>query len=148
MALHLRPLTDEERTKLERLTHAQTAPVRLARRARIIALAATGLTVPAIAVQVGQSEECVRRWTTPPQPVVQRRHHRESQQRKQGPHHEDVLVPPPPQRAGWRVHQQHMYAQHEHEEGVGHRRGDERGVRPSRARERRTHTMTSRRATT
>lgn len=62
MALHVRPLTDEERTKLERLTHAQTAPVRLARRARIIALAATGLTVPAIAAQVPCSEKCVRQW--------------------------------------------------------------------------------------
>ena len=62
MALHMRPLTDDERTKIERLTHAQTAPVRLARRARIIALAATGLSVPTIAVQVQQSEACVRRW--------------------------------------------------------------------------------------
>jgi transposase len=62
MALHVRPLSDEERTKLERLTHAQTAPVRLARRARIIAVAATGLTVPAIAKQVPCSEKCVRQW--------------------------------------------------------------------------------------
>jgi transposase len=62
MTLHVRPLTDDERTKLERLTHAQTAPVRLARRAYIIALAATGLSVPTIARQVQQSEECVRRW--------------------------------------------------------------------------------------
>jgi hypothetical protein len=52
MTLHVRPLTDDERTKIERLTHAQTAPVRLARRARIIALAATGLSVPTIAHQV------------------------------------------------------------------------------------------------
>lgn len=62
MTLHVRPLTDDERTKIERLTHAQTAPMRLARRARIIALAATGLTVPTIAHQLQQSEECVRRW--------------------------------------------------------------------------------------
>jgi transposase len=62
MTLHVRPLTDDERTKIERLTHAQTAPVRLARRARIIALAATGLSVPTIAHQVQQSEACVRRW--------------------------------------------------------------------------------------
>jgi transposase len=62
MALHVRPLTDEERTKLERLTHAQTAPVRLVRRARIIAGAAIGLTVPAIAQQVACSEKCVRQW--------------------------------------------------------------------------------------
>jgi transposase len=62
MALHLRPLTDDERMKIERLTHAQTAPVRLARRARIIALAVTGLSVPTIAHHVQQSEACVRRW--------------------------------------------------------------------------------------
>jgi transposase len=62
MALHLRALTDDERAKLERLIHAQTAPVRLARRAHIIALAATGLSVPAIAAQLQQSEQCVRRW--------------------------------------------------------------------------------------
>jgi transposase len=62
MTLHVRSLTDDERTKIERLIHAQTAPVRLARRARIIALAARGLSVPAIAGQVQQSEACVRRW--------------------------------------------------------------------------------------
>jgi transposase len=62
MTLHVRPLTEEERTKIERLTHAQTVPVRLARRARIIALAATGLSVPALARHIQQSEACVRRW--------------------------------------------------------------------------------------
>lgn len=62
MTLHMRPLTDDEQTKIERLTHAQTAPVRLARRARIIALAATGLSVPAIAHEVQQSQACTRRW--------------------------------------------------------------------------------------
>jgi transposase len=62
MTLYVRSLTDEEQRKLDRLTRAQTAPVRLARRARIIELAATGLTVPAIAAQVQQSAKCVRRW--------------------------------------------------------------------------------------
>ena len=62
MTLHVRLLADDERTKIERLSHAQTVPVRLARRARIIALAATGLTVPTIAHHIQQSEECVRRW--------------------------------------------------------------------------------------
>ena len=52
MALHLRALSEEERTKIDRLRHAQTAPVRLARRAHIIALAAQGLTAPHIAQQV------------------------------------------------------------------------------------------------
>jgi transposase len=62
MTLYVRLVSDDERKKIERLTHAQTVPVRLARRARIIALAATGLTVPTIALQVPQSAECVRRW--------------------------------------------------------------------------------------
>ena len=62
MARYVRPLTDDERKKIERLTRAQTVPVRLARRARLIALAATGLSVPTIAHQVQQSEKCVRRW--------------------------------------------------------------------------------------
>lgn len=62
MTLHLRTVTEDERTKLERLIHAQTAPVRLARRARIIVTAATGMSVPAIAVQVHLSEQCVRLW--------------------------------------------------------------------------------------
>jgi transposase len=62
MTLHLRPLTDDEQTKLERITHAQTAPVRLARRAHIIHLAATGVTAPTIAAQLELSEKCVRGW--------------------------------------------------------------------------------------
>jgi hypothetical protein len=62
MTLHMRPVSKNEHKPIERLTRGQTVPVRLARRARTIALAATGLSVPAIAVQVQQSEECVRRW--------------------------------------------------------------------------------------
>lgn len=62
MALQLRPLSTEERSKIDRLTHAQTAPVRLARRARIIALAAQGLTAPQIAHQLPISEKAVRQW--------------------------------------------------------------------------------------
>lgn len=62
MTLYLRPVTDEERATIGRIVHAQTAPVRLARRARIVECALTGLTVPAIAAQLQQSEQCVRRW--------------------------------------------------------------------------------------
>ena len=62
MMLQLRPLTDEEQTKLERLARAQSAPVRLARRARIVQLAAQGQTVPAIARHVSVSEKAVRQW--------------------------------------------------------------------------------------
>jgi transposase len=60
MTLQLRPLTDEEQTKIERLARAQSAPVRLVRRARIIQLAAQGLTVPAIAQHLDSSEKAVR----------------------------------------------------------------------------------------
>lgn len=62
MALQLRTLSTEERSKIDRLTHAQTAPVRLARRAHIIALAAQGLTAPQIAQQLQISEKAVRQW--------------------------------------------------------------------------------------
>jgi transposase len=64
MALQLRPLSADERTKIDRLTHAQTAPVRLARRAHIIALAAQGLSAPQIAQQLQISEKAVRQWLT------------------------------------------------------------------------------------
>lgn len=53
-------LTGDERTKIERLSRAQSAPVRLVRRAQIIQLADQGLTVPAIARQLGISEKAVR----------------------------------------------------------------------------------------
>jgi transposase len=62
MTLQLRPLTGEEQTKIERLARAQSAPVRLARRARIVQLAAQGQTVPAIARHVSVSEKAVRQW--------------------------------------------------------------------------------------
>jgi transposase len=62
MALQLRALSADERSKIDRLTHAQTAPVRLARRAHIIALAAQGLTAPQIAHQLQISEKAVRQW--------------------------------------------------------------------------------------
>jgi len=59
MALLERPLTDEERSKLERLTRAQSAPVRLVRRAHIRWLAAQGLSVSAITQPLGVSEKMV-----------------------------------------------------------------------------------------
>jgi transposase len=60
LPLQLRALTNEERDKVARLIRAESAPVRLVRRARIIHLAAEGLTVPAIAEQLGVSEKAVR----------------------------------------------------------------------------------------
>jgi transposase len=62
MALHIRVLSEEERAKVERLTRAQSAPVRLVSRARIIKRAAAGVTVPAIAQELGVSEKMVRLW--------------------------------------------------------------------------------------
>jgi transposase len=62
MARQIRGLTDKEREQVERLVRAQSAPVRLVRRAQIIELAAQGLLVPAIARELGVSEKAVRRW--------------------------------------------------------------------------------------
>ena len=62
MAFQVRALSDDEQTKIERLTHAQSAPVRLVRRARIIHLAMQGLTAPHIAAQLQISEKAVRQW--------------------------------------------------------------------------------------
>ncbi len=62
MALQLRPVTDEEQTKIERLARAPSAPVRLVRRAGIIRLATQGQTVPVIARHLGVSEKAVRHW--------------------------------------------------------------------------------------
>lgn len=62
MPLQVRALTDGEQTKIERLTHAQSVPVRLVCRALIIALAAQGLTAPHIAAQLQISEKAVRQW--------------------------------------------------------------------------------------
>ena len=61
MTLQIRALTDDEREKIERLVRAQSAPVRLVRRAQIVALAARGLSVPAIAGHLAVSEKAVRR---------------------------------------------------------------------------------------
>jgi transposase len=58
MTLAFRALTDEEQGKIERLMWAQSAPMR--RRARIIWLAAQGLTTSAIAQWLGVSEKAVR----------------------------------------------------------------------------------------
>jgi len=62
MTLQIRPLTSEEQTKIARLARAESAPVRLVRRARIIQLARQGLTAPVIAQQLGVSEKAVRQW--------------------------------------------------------------------------------------
>ena len=62
MTLQLHPLTGEEQTKIEQLARAQSAPVRLARRAHIIQLAGQGLPAPLIAQRLGVSVKAVRQW--------------------------------------------------------------------------------------
>jgi transposase len=64
MTHHLSPVADEERDKIERLTRARSAPVRLVMRARIVQRALQGRTVPAIAQELGVSEKMVRVWLT------------------------------------------------------------------------------------
>jgi transposase len=62
MTLHIGVVTDEERGKVERLTRARSAPIRLVTRARMVQLAIEGLTAPAIAQELGVSEKAVRVW--------------------------------------------------------------------------------------
>lgn len=62
MTLHVGVVTDEERGKIERLTRARSAPVRLVTRARMVHLAIEGMTAPAIAQDLGVSEQAVRVW--------------------------------------------------------------------------------------
>ncbi|HLC03739.1 MAG TPA: helix-turn-helix domain-containing protein [Anaerolineales bacterium] len=64
MALHVRELTAEEQTKIERLTRSQSAPLRLVQRAWIIKLSAEGLTVPAIAQRLDIIPATARLWVT------------------------------------------------------------------------------------
>jgi transposase len=62
MALFVRDLTAVERSTIERLVRAETAPVRLVRRARIVQRSALGMTVPMIARDLGVGEATVRAW--------------------------------------------------------------------------------------
>jgi transposase len=62
MAVYVRGLTDEEFAKIERIARSETAPVRLARRARIILLSAEGKTVPVIAKELGFGPAATRLW--------------------------------------------------------------------------------------
>jgi transposase len=64
MTLHLSPVADEEREKIERLTRARSAPMRLVMRARIVQCALQGRTAPAIAEELEVSEKMVRLWLT------------------------------------------------------------------------------------
>lgn len=62
MALHVRSLTDTERTTLARVAHSRTAAARDVERARLVWLASQGQRVPAIAAALQLSANTVRRW--------------------------------------------------------------------------------------
>ena len=60
--LTVRPLTEEEAVAVGRLARSRTSPARAVERARIVELAHRGWRVPAIAREVGVSEQTARRW--------------------------------------------------------------------------------------
>jgi transposase len=62
MAIHLRPLAEEERTALERLAHSRTEPIRLVERARMVWYASEGERAPQIARRLGLDPRTVRTW--------------------------------------------------------------------------------------
>src|SRR5713101_3765414 len=55
-------LSNEQRQELEKLARGRTVTVRSAQRAKIILMAASGLTDPAIGEQLGVSRQNVARW--------------------------------------------------------------------------------------
>lgn len=58
--LFVREMSDDECARIQRLTRAQAAPLRLVRRAKIIESSAERKTVPSIAKELGISERVVR----------------------------------------------------------------------------------------
>jgi transposase len=62
MALHVRPLSENEQTQIEKLAHSRTESARLVERARIIWLSSHGWWVPEIADELRIHRETVRHW--------------------------------------------------------------------------------------
>jgi transposase len=60
--IRLRELTPEEQQMIERLAHSRTAEARVVERARLIWHASQGLSVPAIAAELGLHAQTVRQW--------------------------------------------------------------------------------------
>ncbi len=60
--LTLRPPTEAEAAAVGRLARSRSAPARAVERARIVDLARRGWRVPAVAREVGVSEQTARRW--------------------------------------------------------------------------------------
>ena len=61
MTLHLRELTPEERSRLEKLAHARTVPAQTVERARILGQASQGAAAPSIAAELRLDGDTVRR---------------------------------------------------------------------------------------
>ena len=62
MALHLRPLTEEESKTIQKWSQARTEEARLVERAKIVHLASAGRQVPEIAEALDINEKTVRKW--------------------------------------------------------------------------------------
>jgi transposase len=62
MALHLRPLTKEERQTIKKWSQSRTEEARLVERAQIIRLASESKAVAAIAAVMDVNEKTVRKW--------------------------------------------------------------------------------------
>jgi transposase len=62
MALHLRPLTEEETKTIKKWSQSRTEEARLVERAQIIQLASAGRQVSEIAETLGINEKTVRKW--------------------------------------------------------------------------------------
>jgi transposase len=62
MALHLRPLAEEESKTIQKWSQSRTEEARLVERAKIVQLASTGRQVPEIAETLGLNEKTVRKW--------------------------------------------------------------------------------------
>jgi transposase len=62
MALHLRPLSEEEAKTIKKWSSSRTEEARVVQRATIIRLASEGLTVPHIAQTMGVGQKMVRLW--------------------------------------------------------------------------------------
>jgi transposase len=60
--LRLRPLSEAERTAVEKLAHSRTAPARQVERARIVWQASQGQMAPAIAAELRLTAYTVRAW--------------------------------------------------------------------------------------
>lgn len=62
MALHVRPLNEDEQRQVEKLAHARTEPARLVERAQIVWLSSQGWWAPEIADHLRVNPATVRRW--------------------------------------------------------------------------------------